>query len=223
MLRVLDWSAPRLDRMRSVWPLAVTGAAGLATFGWMCDAVGDRDGVTAIDGPISVWFVAHRSLAEGQWGLLVAKVTSPMLVLLIVAAVLVILVRRGYRAATITLAGATVLAYGSGFVAKYFEHRARPSSPINLAPEAEGSFPSGHVLVIATVAFVALGLGWAHMNRTARIIAAVIATAITGIVALDRLVVGAHWLTDVVGSLGLAAVITAVALAAHAVLARLCR
>ena len=59
-------------------------------FGWMCDAVGDRDGVTVVDGPVSVWFAEHRSVTEGQLGLLLAKVTSPaaLVALVLVAAVL---------------------------------------------------------------------------------------------------------------------------------------
>ena len=87
-----------------------------------------------------------------------------------------------------------------------------------LAPESEASFPSGHVLVVTTVAFVVLGLAWAGLSRAGRVAATTVAVTVTLAIALDRLVVGAHWLTDVTGSLALAAVIVSVVLAAHRLL-----
>jgi membrane-associated phospholipid phosphatase len=123
--------------------------------------------------------------------------------------------RRGHRLESTLLAGATVLAYAAGAVGKYAEHRVRPVAPVNLAPETEPSFPSGHVLVIATIALVVVGLAWSHLNRISRVLAVSAATAVVVLVALDRLVVGAHWLTDVVGSLSLAGVIGAVVLAGY--------
>jgi membrane-associated phospholipid phosphatase len=65
------------------------------------------------------------------------------------------------------------------------------------------------------VAFVVLGLAWRHLERTPRILALTAAVGVTLLVAADRLVVGAHWLTDVVGSLSLAAVVVAVVLGAQ--------
>ena len=77
----------------------------------------------------------------------------------------------------------TAVAYAEGAVAKFAENRSRPLALVNLAPEGEPSFPSGHVLVVAAVAIAAT--------------------------ATDRLVDGAHWLTDFLGSAAMAAVITA--------------
>jgi membrane-associated phospholipid phosphatase len=218
VLLVLDWVEPRLERLRALLPFAVFAMAGSLVFAWMCDAVGDHNGITAVDGRVSLWFATNRSITEGHLGLLLAKATSPAVLIGIVAVTAFLLRRRGFRRESTLLAGATVIAYAAGAVAKFAEHRARPVAPINLAPESEPSFPSGHVLVVATVAVVIVGLAWCHMNRASRVLATVAATTTTVLVALDRLVVGAHWLTDVVGSLALAGVIAAVALAAHAML-----
>ena len=74
--------------------------------------------------------------------------------------------------------------------------------------------------MLATVVIVALGLAWHVLSHTQRIIAAVgVVVAIT-IVSLDRLVVGAHWLTDVLASLAMSAVISAVALGIYVTLRR---
>ncbi len=220
MLLVLGWAELRLQWLRALLPFAALAMIGSLTFAWMCDAVGEHNGVTAIDEPVALWFAGHRSITEGRLGLVLAKGTSPVALILLVALTAFILRRRGFRLESTLLAGATILAYGAGAVAKYAEHRARPISPVNLSPEGEPSFPSGHVLVIATVAIVAVGMAWGHLNRTSRMLAVAVAIVVTGVVALDRLVVGAHWLTDVVGSVALAGVIAAVALSAHRLLER---
>jgi len=217
-LLVLDWAEPRLERLRALLPFAVVAMVGSLVFAWMCDAVGDHNGITAVDGPVSLWFAAHRSITEGHLGLLLAKATSPAVLIGLVVVTALLLRRKGLRRESTLLVAATAIAYVAGAVAKYAEHRARPISPINLAPEGEPSFPSGHVLVIATVVVVAVGFAWAHLNRASRVLAVVAASTATALMSLDRLVVGAHWLTDVVGSLALAGVIAAFVLAIHATL-----
>ncbi len=216
MLVAHDWVEPQRERLRALLPFAVLAMVGSLVFAWMCDAVGDHNGVTVVDGPVSMWFATHRSVTEGRVGMLLAKGTSPVVLIGLVAVAALVLRRRGFRRESTLLAGATFIAYAAGGVTKFAEHRARPVSPINLAPESEPSFPSGHVLVIATVAVVCLGLAWSHLNRTSRVLGVSAATAAVVLVALDRLVVGAHWLTDVMGSLALAGVIAAVVLATHA-------
>jgi undecaprenyl-diphosphatase len=143
----------------------------------------------------------------------VAKATSPALLVLLVAGVSALLWLRRFRFEAVVLASTVVFAYGVGGLAKLAEHRARPASPINLSPESEASFPSGHVLIVATIAIVALSLAWSHLSTTQRALAASAGAALTLAVAVDRLIVGAHWLTDVVGSLALAAVFGAMVIA----------
>lgn len=209
----VEWLQPVSVHVRRLWSFALIAVLGTVTFGWMCDAIGDRDGVTVIDAPVSTWFADHRSTSVGDWGLLLARLTSPTFILIAVAAATVVLIRRGRRIEAGLLASATALAYGAGLISKYAEHRARPSFPVNLAPESEPSFPSGHLLVIATIAVVAVGLAWPHLTRVSRVLIVIAAASVTALIAVDRLVVGAHWLTDVIGSLALASVIASLVLA----------
>ncbi len=211
LLLALDWSTERLGRVRALLPFAVIAGAGAVLFAALCDAVGDHNGITAVDRPVSAWFAAHRSVTEGHLGLLLAKATSPAVLIALVALTAVLLRWRGLRLESTVLAAGTVLAYGVGAVAKLSEHRARPLAPVNLAPETEPSFPSGHVLVLTTVAFLVLALAWRHLSRAGRIAGTALAVAATAVISADRLVVGAHWLTDVVGAVALAAIIVAVA------------
>lgn len=214
LLLALDWNTPRLDRLRGLVPFAIVAAAAALVFAALCDAVGDHNGVTAIDGPVSTWFAAHRSLTEGHLGLLLAKATSPAVLVAMVAVTAVVLRRRGFRLESTLLAGGTLLAYAAGALGKLAEHRARPDAPVNLAPEAEASFPSGHVLVVTTIAFLALALMWRHLSRAGRIAGTLLASAAVVVIGLDRLVVGAHWLTDVIGAIALAAAVVSVVAAA---------
>ena len=68
------------------------------------------------------------------------------------------------------------------------------------------------------MAFLALGLAWSWLGRAGRVAATSGAVIATVAVAVDRLVVGAHWVTDVAASLALAAVIVSVVLVGHRLL-----
>lgn len=212
MILVLRRMPAFAERIVSLWPLLLLGFVGLLGFTWLSDGVGDRDGATYVDAPVAAWFAHARTATEGSIGLLVAKATSPAVLILATAAVVVVLWIRGRKQAAVILGASVFVAYAAGALAKVMEHRARPAAPINLAPELEGSFPSGHVVVVSTIAFVGLGLAWIRLSRNARIAASVVAAVAVVVVALDRLVVGAHWLSDVAGSLFLASMIIAAAL-----------
>ena len=114
--------------------------------------------------------------AAGPWKKrLVAKATSPGVLIAAVVVTALICHRRGRSLEAVVLVAATGLAYLTGAIAKYTLHRPRPVAPINLAPDSEPSYPSGHVLVIATVALVGLALAWRYLDRRRRILAAIIA------------------------------------------------
>jgi membrane-associated phospholipid phosphatase len=68
------------------------------------------------------------------------------------------------------------------------------------------SFPSGHSSGIATLATVALVLGWPVLSRQARRWAVLAAVALVLLVGLTRIWLGVHFLSDVLGgwSLGVA-------------------
>lgn len=193
----------------------IAGAAMAGVFFWLVVSVLSLSGPIVADGPVSLWFSTHRTLDEGRFGLTIAGMTSPAFLTGAVLVAGAVLYWLGRRLEAVTLVAATVIAYGLGAVAKFAIGRARPVSPVNLAPESEPSFPSGHVLVVVTVAFVALGLAWTHMGKAGKVVGTVIAVVVTVAMAIDRLVVGAHWLTDVVASVALALVVAAVVLSVY--------
>lgn len=186
---------------------AFAGSIGLLVFGWLCDAVGEQDGITVVDRPMAMWIAAHRSASEEQVALLAAKATSPLLLVALVVAASLVLWIRDHRAEAVLLTSAVVGAYAIGGLAKLAEHRARPSVPLSVVQEPGASFPSGHVLILATIALVTGATAWGHLRRRGKCLAVTVAAVATVAMSLDRLAVGAHWLTDVTASLALAVVI----------------
>ena len=209
------FSLDEVGNLRALVPLATWAMAGLLGFTWLCDCVGENDGATQLDRPIAEWFAQARTAAEGAAGLFVAKATSPVVLILLLGVAVVVLWRRGIRREPTVLGATVLLAWAAGTTTKLLEHRARPATPINLAPQSEPSFPSGHVLVVATIALLAVGLARSRLHRLGRMLAVLGGAGAVLVVSLDRLLVGAHWLTDVAGSLCLASVFAGLALIAN--------
>jgi undecaprenyl-diphosphatase len=110
----------------------------------------------------------------------------------------VLLIRRRLRLAVfvvVAMAGAAVL---SG-VTKTAVHRARPVVKVPIEKVAGGSFPSGHALT----SFVALGLLVILLGPRLpvawRALLTVAAALIVVAVGFSRLILGVHYLTDVLG------------------------
>ena len=90
-----------------------------------------------------------------------------------------------------------MVSWNVGLQAKSLVGRARPvvADPISHAPGY--SFPSGHAFNIAVVATVMVFLLWPLLSETRRRVAVVVAVVVVLVVGLDRLMVGAHFPSDV--------------------------
>jgi membrane-associated phospholipid phosphatase len=110
---------------------------------------------------------------------------------------LVYLVRGERRHATwllVTVFGGA----GLGFVLKLLVGRARPvlPDPVSAAPGL--SFPSGHALGASIGCCLLLLLGLRFLSRRGRIAAVFFAVLVVALVALARVVLGVHFVSDVV-------------------------
>ncbi|MCU1388858.1 MAG: phosphatase family protein [Ilumatobacteraceae bacterium] len=104
------------------------------------------------------------------------------------------------KASFVFLATAVVSTVAVGNLVKVIVHRNRPDIA-RLVGAAGSSFPSGHsAAAAATYAAVALVLGRGRPRRTRAVLAAV-AAAIAVAVAASRVLLGVHWLTDVIAGL----------------------
>ncbi len=214
MSNAISTNSP-VAKASSVFPLVVTAVIGALVFVMLAIVAHSNGGVNPFDTSLATWFADSRSGVMESIGKLIATLTTPVVLVAVTLISSAVLWARSRRHDAVILAGSVFIAYLLGAIAKKIEGRARPLAPINLSPESEPSFPSGHVLVVTTIAFVALGLAWGYLDRTARIIWTIVAVVVVTVVSLDRLVVGAHWFTDVLGALALACVIGSCAMIAR--------
>lgn len=192
-------AAGRLARRaaRSLVAVALFGAPlVLLTF-----AVRQRSGavVALDDGVIRAATDVARAAHLVPLLVVVQELTQPVVVYavstLVVVRVAVVTRTRG-RA---TWAFVTMMAgWGLGALAKLLVRRARPVVDSPLSHPHGYSFPSGHALNATTAAAVLLVLTWPLMSPARRRIAVAVAVLAVLLVDLDRVLLGAHFPSDVV-------------------------
>jgi YegS/Rv2252/BmrU family lipid kinase len=156
----------------------------------------------------------HPWFADGAQGVAVA--TQPNYVVLAGLVAAIALVVKGYRRAAIWAAIVLVTARVSYYAVKHIVERPRPhwADPIDRAPG--WSFPSGHATTIAAAAGVAVVLVAMLIRRRGLrrlLIAASVLLAL--VVGADRVFIGVHFVSDVLGGFLLGIAITLFALAAY--------
>jgi membrane protein DedA with SNARE-associated domain len=175
--------------------------AAASAFGVLLDQVIEGDTQSTIDGPVERFFVEHRDpalttvmriITQFGGGIVVASVLGA-------AAVVAYMRTRSPRWAAFfsaTLVGALAL----DDVVKFLVGRPRPTSS-QLVEVSGSAFPSGHATAAAAMcAALAYTLtrrsGW---RRAVWIWAA--ALVVASLVAVSRVYLGVHWLTDVGGGM----------------------
>jgi undecaprenyl-diphosphatase len=190
--------------------LTATVAALVAAawaFGAVLQDVLARDELELVDQPVAWFFVRHREAWLTHLMQDASNLGSTRLLL-----PLVLLVGLGWwlRRRTWRPLGLLAAAYAGADLAfnavKQLVHRPRPPAAILLKPVAGPGFPSGHaaqaVAVYGTLAALTAA-GTPAWSRKVNAWAA--AVVVAGVVAVSRLYLGAHWLTDVLGGLALGA------------------
>ena len=172
-----------------------------------------KTGLGALNQPILSWMISHRNADITEITKIVTTVASPMIFTSIIGVVVIIWAiakREIWR--PILLAGAMAIAALVSIILKSVIKDPRPPQ-IDMIPmfETDFSFPSGHTIGMAVFLFVLgyLLYSW-HYSVVRFWVWIIIALIGTGIIALSRLYLGYHWLTDVVASLGLALIILAI-------------
>ena len=194
--------------------LVVLGTAG---FLGVYDAVQDRDDLAELDEPVLGGLVAARSGTMTAVLTAVSTVTGPVVLPVIVVAATLVwgFVRRSWWQAGL-LAGAMVLSTLVSMTLKAAVARPRPPVDTMSVPgyETTYSFPSGHTIATATLLLVIGYLAWVRRPQVGSLVAwAVLVTAGTGLVAVSRLYLGYHFVTDVLASMALAIAILGLVIA----------
>jgi undecaprenyl-diphosphatase len=189
-----------------IWGVSalLAGFAGLGVV-----AHGAKHG-TALDHDVLNWMVDHRQTWVTAIAIAITNAGSPVamgVLAVIVAAVL--WWRRRSLIPGLVVVSTLAVAAGLSTLTKGVVGAQRPSRATQLVLEIDPSFPSGHVtgtLALTGIVAVILGRGRSVGTRVALVAAVVV---LTTVVALTRLYLGVHWLTDIGGGilLGAAAVL----------------
>jgi undecaprenyl-diphosphatase len=186
--------------------VAALVAAGWA-FGAVLQDVLARDELALVDRPVAVFFVGHR---EAWLTRLLQDLTNLGSVRALVPLIVLVGVGWWLRRRTWRPLGLLAAAYVGADLAfnavKELVHRPRPPAGILLKPVAGPSFPSGHATQAVAVYGMLAALAAATTTSWAgKVTAWALAVVVIGLVAVSRLYLGTHWLTDVLGGLALGA------------------
>jgi undecaprenyl-diphosphatase len=181
---------------------------GLAVFFSVLDGVREKDDLWDLDQPVLDWLVDHRTSGWTSVLAAITFVTGPTVLPIIVLVSCVVwgLVRREWWRPAL-LAGAMIASTLISLAIKGLVGRERPPADTMFVPGAEttASFPSGHTIGTATFLLVAGYLVCSRNPTVPRLVAWGLLTVVgTTVVAVSRLYLGYHFLTDVVAAVALA-------------------
>jgi membrane-associated phospholipid phosphatase len=147
---------------------------------------------------LNVYVAPHHGQVHA-WQL-VSDVFSPAVLriaLLILAAALVLRrrIRAGLLCAGTALGSLVIVTAGKAIV-----DRPRPHVAMPVAHAAGASFPSGHAFSSAAFALALVAVVWTRATHALRIAVTVAGALLTMAVGFSRMILGVHFLTDVLGA-----------------------
>ncbi|MBC7292352.1 MAG: phosphatase PAP2 family protein [Actinotalea sp.] len=111
--------------------------------------------------------------------------------------------RRGLRGRVLWALATILVTWGLGNVLKVLVARARPVMEDALTRAPGYSFPSGHAMNAAATGVVVVLLVWPLLGRRGRAAVVVVTTVLVVATAADRVLLGAHYPSDVVAGIAL--------------------
>lgn len=182
------------------------------------DAVTEHDGIASLDVPFLDTAMRLRNPGLDAFAAGIAYLFGPVgMPCMAVAAIVVLTLRRRSWTPLILVAGAGIGSLLMTIAGKDIIGRHRPPLADAVPPfEYSPSFPSGHTLNATVIAGVVGYLLWLHRRAlVAKVLCVVVPVVIAVVVGLTRVLLGAHWFTDVVAGWLLGAAWLALVVSAH--------
>lgn len=193
--------------------VAVTSLAiGLVFFILAYIGMKKNIGFGSLNQPILDWMVAHRGPQITDIMKIITDSASPLIFVVIIGVVAALWAtskREIWR--PMLLVGSVGVAAGLSTLFKVITANSRPLTTSMIVPfEMDYSFPSGHTISVIVFLLVLGYLLYSRRSSTARIFGWVSTTILgTALIAVSRLYLGYHWLTDIVASIGLGLIVLA--------------
>lgn len=181
---------------------------GGAAFVAVVDSVREVDDLAELDNPVLNTLAAGRSAGLTSVFTAISTVSGPVvlpIVVLIGALAWGTIGKQRWQAGL--LAASMILSTAISLTVKSIVARPRPPLDAMIVSGAEStySFPSGHTVGTATFLLVVGYLAWVRRPRVRSLLMWLLITAVgTAVVALSRLYLGYHFVTDVAASVALA-------------------
>lgn len=195
---------PRRPSPAATW---VTAATVTAALGWtVLTATGALDG---IDRATRFGGLTPNS-PTAQIAAALAIALHPSVLFVILLGIAVWANQRRLRNLSVALVVSVVAGWGGYLLLKVALHRHRPETPLDVITHAGYAYPSGH-LVAGTIAatMIAATTTVTRQSRTVQWWARGLGLLGIAVLALDRWIMSAHWLSDLVGGVLFGAAVTA--------------
>ncbi len=203
---------------RATWPGLLVAAIGFLGFFVLLDWVTEQERLWSLDQPVLEWLAAHRTDGLTTVMTVITNLFGPVMLPIAVGIAVLVWGRVTHRwFEPLVLGGAMVFASVLSLVLKVAVGRPRPEEDLMVVPGlvSTASFPSGHTMMASTLVLVGGYLVWHRRHSALRLVVWVVASVvIIALVAMSRLYLGYHFLTDVmagacvgVGVLGLTIVL----------------
>lgn len=175
------------------------GAASLV-FVALADSVREQDWVLRGDRAVQAWSLRHHDGLLASVARVVTRFGDGWVVIVVVVTAVSLLWRRRTRSEALVLAASSAGSAILVAVAKSDVGRQRPPSSQAVVGAVGFAFPSGHAAQgVACYLVVGLLIAGRSSRRLVRVVGVVAGAVVAVLVGLSRVVLGVHWLSDVVG------------------------
>ncbi|TFD79591.1 phosphatase PAP2 family protein [Cryobacterium sp. Sr8] len=209
---------PPVQPARTGWFIAAAllVAFGTTAFFLVLNGVLEQRGLALLDEPVRAWMVEHRTEGWTAAMILIAEISGPIGMPIVVAVFIVLWIWRSkhaWRVLVLSVAMLTGMSLAL-LIARLVGRERPPEEFMLIGVDPSFSFPSGHVLGVADFLIVggylvlSRGRGW--VASLLLVLAAIVGV---GLVALTRVYLGYHWVTDIAASLSLSLCVLGLAIA----------
>ena len=204
--RLVSWTRDRLrrDRASGLWLTAtvVVALIPFVNFLGLCWTVATHGSLTQVDERIANLMPMVRTPGETEFFSTITALANFQTVLVLTVLAVALLWWRRQRFCAVFFVAAVAGQELLAAIAKGLIGRPRPALSLALLDEGSFSFPSGHVLHAAVVfGVVAYLLFRVYRTTAAKALTAIAYLLVVLLVAMSRVYLGVHYLTDVWGSM----------------------